>query len=410
MTGRVAITMHIKVLLTSVHFLLLKTKVSRSSPLRFITSKKGSVHRNSSSQTKMNEIVKKTGTIQLGESFTPSLADNWCQTTSEINKTDFEWNVQLPYTQHPLPALTSSTVSSGEYCSWALNLSDDPLNINIGVNLYRGTQYLNITHRFRVRAGIANKKGDLLFPNTTLIDIKWDGSGKIFCYILQINKEELWKSDCYEKDGNFTIYCAVAVWLLKGNKSGSLPKSTSNTCHNELLQTQLEELLENKTLSDVNLNVRGRIFPAHKNILAARSKVFAAMFEHETAEKLLNNVDIQDVDPDLFQEVLVYIYSGRMSSGTIDKKAVGVLAVADKYFLDQLKAECETHLMKKMSADNCVELLALADQPHPAAHLKKYAVDFLRRSPALVKATDGWEKAKREKPLLFCELIEMLCA
>ncbi|KAK4011336.1 hypothetical protein OUZ56_020452 [Daphnia magna] len=92
----------------------------------------------------------------------------------------------------------------------------------------------------------------------------------------------------------------------------------------------------------------------------------------------------------------------------MDKKAVGVLAVADKYFLDQLKAECETHLTKKMSADNCVELLALADQPHPAAHLKKYAVDFLRRSPALVKATDGWEKAKREKPLLFCELIEML--
>ncbi|KZS10092.1 Uncharacterized protein APZ42_025525 [Daphnia magna] len=120
------------------------------------------------------------------------------------------------------------------------------------------------------------------------------------------------------------------------------------------------------------------------------------MFDHETAEKLSNNVDIQDIDPDVFPEVLRYLYTGRMSSGTLDKMAVDVLAVADKYLLDQLKAECERHLTKRMTADSCVELLSLADQPHhPAAHLKKYAVDFLRHSPALVKATDGWEKAKR---------------
>lgn len=37
-----------------------------------------------------------TGNLQLGASFTPFLADNWCQTASEINQTDFQWNVQLP--------------------------------------------------------------------------------------------------------------------------------------------------------------------------------------------------------------------------------------------------------------------------------------------------------------------------
>lgn len=345
------------------------------------------------------------GTIQLGTSFIPSFADNWCQTVSEINKTDFEWNVQLPYQEYPIPCMKSSTVSSGEYCSWNLSLGDDESNINILLDFKRGPQYSKIVHRLRVRVGIASKKGDLLFPKATLINISNNSHN-----ILQISKEKFWKSDCYEKDCNFTVYCAVIVWVLKENKSDSLPKSTSNTCHNELLQTQLEELFKNKSLSDVKLIVGGRTLHAHKIILAARSKVFAAMFEHETAEKLSNQVDIQDVDPDLFQEVLIYIYSGRMSSGTMVKKAVGVLVVADKYFLDQLKAECETHLMKRMTADNCVELLALADQPHPAAHLKKYAVDFLQRSPALVKATDSWKKAKQEKPLWFCDLIEMLFA
>lgn len=51
----------------------------------------------------------------------------------------------------------------------------------------------------------------------------------------------------------------------------------------------------------------------------------------EIKKRLSNIVDIQDVDPDVFQEVqLRYLYTGRMSLGTMDKMAVAVLAVADK--------------------------------------------------------------------------------
>lgn len=50
----------------------------------------------------------------------------------------------------------------------------------------------------------------------------------------------------------------------------------------------------------------------------------------EIKKRLSNIVDIQDVDPDVFQEVqLRYLYTGRMSLGTMDKMAVSVLAVAD---------------------------------------------------------------------------------
>ncbi|KAK4011315.1 hypothetical protein OUZ56_020431 [Daphnia magna] len=131
------------------------------------------------------------------------------------------------------------------------------------------------------------------------------------------------------------------------------------------------------------------------------------MSEHKTAERFLNKVyNIQDDDPDVFHEALRYLYTGRMTSGTLDKMAVDVLEVADKYMLDQLRAEFETHLTNSMSADNCVKLLALAVQSHPAMHLKKFAVDFLRRFPFLVMATDGWKKAKEEKLVWSCELIE----
>ncbi|XP_045023649.1 speckle-type POZ protein B isoform X2 [Daphnia magna] len=374
-----SITMDIKVLPTSVHFWLFKTQVFWSSPHRFITLKKGGVHRISSSQAKMNQIVKKTGTFQLGASFTPSLADNWCQTVSEISQTDFEWNVQLPYKEYPMPSMTSSTVSSGAYCTWTLSLGDDESNIKIVLSIKPGLDHSKIVHHLRVSAGIADKKGNLSFAKTTLIDRNTGSSFGNENDILKINKEELWKSDCYEKDGNFTIYCAVAVWALKETKSGSLSKITSNISDNEFVQTQLKQLLENQTAQgDVILNVGDRIFRVHKNILSAKSRVFADTFYQRTREKLSNPIDIQDVDPDVFQAVLVYIYSGRISPGTMEKKAVGVFVVADKYSIYHLKTRCIAHLMKRMSAVNCAELLAIGDQSHPAARLKKYAVDFLQ--------------------------------
>ncbi|XP_045027695.1 speckle-type POZ protein-like [Daphnia magna] len=294
----------------------------------------------------MNQIDEKAGTTQVEETFRPLFAENWCQTLSEVTTTDCEWNIQFPLLEYSPRYIESSRFSSGNYFFWNIRISS------------------------------------------------WT--------------DEIYFALQMEKGGNVTIYCTVKVWTPKETKSGTSEIAPA-VHHNQLVLTQFVEFFENKTLSDVNLNVGGRTFHAHKIILAAKSKVFAAMFQHKTAESLSNNVHIKDVDPDVFREVLRYMYTGRMSSETLDKMAVGVMAVADKYLLDHLKTECETHLLNSMCADNCAELLALAAQPHPAMHLKQLAVDFLRRFPALVMATDGWKKAKKENLVWSCELIEMLC-
>uniref|UniRef100_A0A0N8E6F6 Ring canal kelch protein n=1 Tax=Daphnia magna TaxID=35525 RepID=A0A0N8E6F6_9CRUS len=355
-------------------------------------------------------LGKQLGTRQLEETSRPTFADNWCETVFEVTKTDFKWNIQFPFLEYPLPSIESSKFSSGEYCDWTLCLYGNKVYLDIYLNLKLNKNISTIAPAIQVLTGIANKKGDLLSTETVMLDPN-NFFGSKSLKVSQFNKEELLKSKFYEKEGNWVIYCTVKFWTRKETKSGtSSSEITSDVFHSELVSTQFEELFKNKTLSDVNLNVGGRIFPAHKNIIAARSKVFAAMFNHETAENLSNQVDIQDIDPDVFQEVLRYLYTGRMSREKLDEMAVGVLAVADKYLLDELKAECENHLMKRMSADNCAELLAFAAQPHPAIHLKKYAVDFLLRFPAIVMATDGWKKAKKEKLLWWYESIEVLCS
>ncbi|EFX81387.1 hypothetical protein DAPPUDRAFT_34198, partial [Daphnia pulex] len=130
-------------------------------------------------------------------------------------------------------------------------------------------------------------------------------------------------------------------------------------------------------------------------ILAARSPMFAAMFAHPTIENLTNSFEIQDVEPNVFQEILRFIYTGRVSSTAMENLTAPLIATVDKYLLvlDQLKKECENHLIHRMSAVNCLDLLVLVTH-HPAEHLKTNAVDFFRRFPGQIMAKDGWKKAK----------------
>jgi speckle-type POZ protein len=122
------------------------------------------------------------------------------------------------------------------------------------------------------------------------------------------------------------------------------------------------------------------------------------MFEHPTKENLTNQIEVEDVEPDVFHEILRFIYTGRLSESTMGKMSAGILAAADKYLLEQLKIECETQFIHRMSAKNFLELLVITDEHHPAFHLKKYAVEFFRRFSGEVMATDEWEKAEQSHP------------
>uniref|UniRef100_A0A8C0VLZ7 Speckle type BTB/POZ protein n=1 Tax=Cyanistes caeruleus TaxID=156563 RepID=A0A8C0VLZ7_CYACU len=94
------------------------------------------------------------------------------------------------------------------------------------------------------------------------------------------------------------------------------------------LADELGGLWENSRFTDCCLCVAGQEFKGHKAILAARSPVFSAMFEHEMEESKKNRVEINDVEPEVFKEMMCFIYTGKAPN--LDKMADDLLAAADK--------------------------------------------------------------------------------
>ena len=75
----------------------------------------------------------------------------------------------------------------------------------------------------------------------------------------------------------------------------------------------LQNLYESKKYTDVTIVVGGEEIRAHKGIITGQSSVFAAMFEHDCEENRTNQVVISDVEPDVMDQLLRYIYSGQVS-------------------------------------------------------------------------------------------------
>ena len=206
-------------------------------------------------------------------------------------------------------------------------------------------------------------------------------------------------------NGHLTIMCEISYTddtiVMPGEVGIEVPPSGA-------LQADLSSLLESGTLSDVTLQVEGVQLPAHKAVLAARSPVFRAMFDHDVRERRENAVKITDLKADVVREMLMYIYTD--TAPNANKMAADLLAAADKYDLGRLQLICEDVLSRELNVNNIVEVLELADE-HNAEHLKKRCMEFLHMHAAEIAKSPNWKAVKQSNPafhLLDCYIVSTL--
>ena len=142
-------------------------------------------------------------------------------------------------------------------------------------------------------------------------------------------------------------------------------------------------------LSDVIFNVCDRQFTAHKIILAMKSPVFKAMFHHSSNKEVLSGqVKVEDIEPDVFQEILLFIYTGRTQLTAMNQMAPGILAAAE---WGQIPARrLEDSLWNSFDSSNVSwDLLGTAvPHQHPwflkklIDWLKKFGIEYFRRLAA----------------------------
>ncbi|XP_067141791.1 speckle-type POZ protein-like [Centruroides vittatus] len=169
------------------------------------------------------------------------------------------------------------------------------------------------------------------------------------------------------------------------------------------LSRNIGTLFNNPKFSDVILSVNhpsksNKIeFYSHKAILAASSPVFYAMFEHDMKENNQNRIHIEGEHPSVVEEMLRFIYTDTVPK--LKEMTTRLLAVADKYTLERLKALCEQQFCHKLEVETACDILVVADL-YNAKQLAVAATNFITYCLTSVKQTEGWKNMADKYPSL----------
>lgn len=339
------------------------------------------------------------------------VAENWCYTQVKVVKFSYMWTINnFSFCREEMgEVLKSSTFSAGanDKLKWCLRVN--PKGLDEESKDYLSLYLLLVScNKSEVRAkfkfSILNAKREETKAMESQRAYRFV-QGKDWGFKKFIRRDFLLdEANGLLPDDKLTIFCEVSVVADSVNISGQ-----SNAVLFKVPECRLPDdlggLFENQKFSDVTLTVCGREFQAHKAILAARSPVFSAMFEHEMEERKQNRVDITDVDHEVLREMLRFIYTGKAAN--LDKMADDLLAAADKYALERLKVMCEESLCTGLNVDNAAETLILADL-HSADQLKGQAIEFINTHAAEAMETPGFKSMIHSHPHLMAEAFRAL--
>ena len=163
--------------------------------------------------------------------------------------------------------------------------------------------------------------------------------------------------------------------------------SCDTTAEHLSITNKITKFLTDQALTDVTLECEGKKFEAHKLILAAASPVFKAMFKEGTKEHRDNYVNIQDIDSDVFDVFLRFLYSGQVDQ--LDEMFLDLFTAADKYDVQPLREICIRHMASNISVDNALGVLALAER-HSIEETKSLVLQFIKTNFADVLKPNSW--------------------
>ncbi|XP_044320602.1 BTB/POZ and MATH domain-containing protein 1-like [Triticum aestivum] len=178
------------------------------------------------------------------------------------------------------------------------------------------------------------------------------------------------------------------------------------------MRESLEHMLMDGEGADVTFSVSHQLFNAHRCVLAARSQVFKAELFGPLKENTTRHIEVDDMEPQVFEVLLHFMYTDTMPDDDEDKGKIErlqhLLVAADRYGVDRLKVMCEDKLYEGINVETVATTLLLAEQHH-CKDLKEACIQFIS-SPSdilrAVMATDGFKQLVASCPLLMEDILK----
>ncbi|XP_033228296.1 speckle-type POZ protein B-like [Belonocnema kinseyi] len=161
--------------------------------------------------------------------------------------------------------------------------------------------------------------------------------------------------------------------------------------------------IDDESLSDVRLIAGEKKYNAHRVILAANSPVFQRIFSHQMQETLKKEVQIKEIEQDVLEEFLKYIYVRKIDK--LEELAAELLIAANRYEMEELKSICERELVKKLTLENVLTYLMMADSDN-GFNLKEQCFSITIKHFNEVGESGGFKELGKTYANVFQELYQ----
>lgn len=302
--------------------------------------------------------------------------------------------------------VSSSTFTVGGV-DWAVRFYPDGSTVtclgNASAFLYYCGREKEVRTRFTLN--LLGKDGKLSQVTNSYMKHTFSPASDNWGFIKFAEKSKLQSSPFLHNDC-LTIRCLLTVVRESHTKDvevNSVVVPPSN------LHTDFENMLQDGEGSDVTFTVGGQEFRAHRCVLAFRSPVFKAELFGPMKENGTQCIKIDDMEPEVFEALLHFIYTDRLPDSCRDGKAAAMqhlLVAADRYGVDRLRLICERRLSETIDVETVATTLVLAEQHH-CSQLRQACIGFVASPNMLgpVIESDGFKHLVESCPLIMKEIL-----
>ena len=123
-------------------------------------------------------------------------------------------------------------------------------------------------------------------------------------------------------------------------------KATPTVQYLNTLAHGIANIWQDGLFMDIQICVEKRIFRCHKIVLSSLSAYFNAMFQSGMRESSEGTIHIQEVDSNVFEVLLTYLYTGKVTN--MNDCVSDLLEMAVMFQVKCLQEQCEMYLEKEL--------------------------------------------------------------